>query len=196
MACQPLLRRLEGLLAKVCTSSHRIGDMNRAYLKAWASDCASASLQFVRRQPLRGQLPLGRRVRGQLLACLERIYPAPPQGDHMEAMVEVRSVAVEQRCGAVPLRKHGRMPRPAHHPDVVDLEMDIGQDAPEAFKPAAQGFIVVALTTERVGTTKAVMNIPRDWSKTGPSKILMASSMAIDVNYRSSHNGRSLLAGA
>jgi hypothetical protein len=41
--------------------------------------------------------------------------------------------------------------------------MDSGQDAAEAFKPAAQGFFVVALTTKRVGAGKAVMDIRRDW---------------------------------
>jgi len=46
--------------------------------------------------------------------------------------------------------------------DVVDLEMEIGQDAADALKPAAQGFLVVALTTNRVGTGKAVMDIRRD----------------------------------
>lgn len=87
----------------------------------------------------------------------------------METTVEVRSVAVEQRCGAVPLRKHGGMPRPALHPDVVDLEMEIGQDAAEALKPAAQGFFVVALTTKRVGAGKAVMDIRRLLSAPHPS---------------------------
>jgi len=47
-------------------------------------------------------------------------------------------VAVEQRCGAVPLRKHGGMPGPALHPDVVDLKMEIGLDAAEALKAAAR----------------------------------------------------------
>ena len=69
---------------------------------------------------------------------------------------KVRNVAVEQRCGAVPLHKHGGMPRPAVHPDVVDLEMEIGLDAAEALKPAAQRFFVVALTTKRVGARTAL----------------------------------------
>jgi hypothetical protein len=34
---------------------------------------------------------------------------------------------------------------------MVDREMESGQDAAEALKPAAQGFFVVALTTKRVG---------------------------------------------
>ena len=46
--------------------------------------------------------------------------------------------------------------------DVVDLEMEIGQDAADALKPAAQGFLVVALTANRVGAGKAVMDIRRD----------------------------------
>ena len=83
---------------------------------------------------------------------------APPQGDHVEPTVEVRT-AVEQRCGAVPLHEHDGVPRPALHPDVVDLEVEIGQDAAEALKPAAQGFVVVALATNRVGAAKAVMDI-------------------------------------
>ena len=80
----------------------------------------------------------------------------------METTVDVRRVAVEQRCGAVPLRKHGGMPRPALHPDVVDRDMESGQDAAEALKPAAQGFFVVALTTKRVGAGNAVMDMRRD----------------------------------
>jgi hypothetical protein len=80
----------------------------------------------------------------------------------VETTVDVRRVAVEQRCGAVPLGKHGGMPRPALHPDVVDREMESGQDAAEALKPAAQGFFVVALTTKRVGAGNAVMDMRRD----------------------------------
>jgi hypothetical protein len=105
---------------------------------------------------------LGGKTAGHFLRIfkhIERIYLAPPQGEHVETMVEVRSVAVEQRCGTVPLRKHGGMPRPALHPDVVDLEMDIGQNAAEAFKPAAQGFFVVALTTKRVGAGKVAARL-------------------------------------
>ena len=54
------------------------------------------------------------------------------------------------------------MPRPALHPDVVDLETEIGLDAADALKPAAQGFFVMALTTKRVGAGQAVMDIRRD----------------------------------
>jgi hypothetical protein len=110
-----------------------------------------------------------RRLRGEtaghflrIFKHIERIDLAPPQREYVETMVEVRSVAVEQRRGAVPLRKHGGMPRPALHPDIVDLEMDIGQDAAEAFEPAAQGFLAVALAAKRVGAAKAVMDIRRD----------------------------------
>ncbi len=49
-----------------------------------------------------------------------------------------------------PLRKHGGVPRPTVHSDVVDLDTEIGQDAAEALKPAAQVLLVVALTTKRV----------------------------------------------
>ena len=80
----------------------------------------------------------------------------------METTVDVRRVAVEQRCGAVPLGKHGGMPRPARHPDVVDRDVESGQDAAEALNPAAQGFFVVALTTKRVGALHAVMDTRRD----------------------------------
>jgi hypothetical protein len=41
--------------------------------------------------------------------------------------------------------------------------MEIGQDAAEALQPAAHGFFVVALTTDRVGAGKAVMDIRRYW---------------------------------
>ena len=80
----------------------------------------------------------------------------------METTVEVRasplsSVAVPSHCD-----KHGGMPRPALHPDVVDLDMEIGQDAAKALKPAAHGFFVVALTTKRVGAGNAVMDMRRD----------------------------------
>jgi hypothetical protein len=40
--------------------------------------------------------------------------------------------------------------------------MEIGQDAAEALKPAAQGFFVVALTTKRVGAGNAMMDMRRD----------------------------------
>jgi hypothetical protein len=46
------------------------------------------------------------------------------------------------------------MPRPALHPDVVDLEMEIGLDAAEALKPAAQGFFVVALPPSELAPGK------------------------------------------
>ena len=80
----------------------------------------------------------------------------------METTVDVRRVPVEQRCSAVPLGKHGGMPRPTHYPDIVDLDMEIGQDAAEALKPAAQGFFVVALTSKRVGAGNAMMDMRRD----------------------------------
>ncbi len=54
--------------------------------------------------------------------------PTPPQGEHVETTVDV-GVAVEQRCGAVPLGKYRGIPRPALHPDVVDLDTEIGLDA-------------------------------------------------------------------
>jgi hypothetical protein len=47
------------------------------------------------------------------------------------------------------------MPRPAIHPNVVDLDMKIGQDAAEALKPAAQASLCV-------GVGNAVMNMRRD----------------------------------
>jgi hypothetical protein len=54
------------------------------------------------------------------------------------------------------------MPRPALHPDVVDLDIEIGLDAAEALKPAANGCFVVALTRERMGAGNAVMEMRRD----------------------------------
>jgi hypothetical protein len=54
------------------------------------------------------------------------------------------------------------MRRPATHPNVIDLDLEIGQDAAEALKPAAQGFFAVALTTKRVGAGNAVMDMRRD----------------------------------
>ena len=36
-------------------------------------------------------------------------------------------------------------------------------DAAEAFKPAAQGFFVVALTSKRVGAGKVMIDMWRDW---------------------------------
>src|SRR3989337_2562246 len=88
--------------------------------------------------------------------------PAPPQGEDVETTIEIRRVAVEQRGGAVPLRKHGGIPRPALHPDVVDRDTESGQDAAEALKPAAQIIFVMALTTKRMGAGNAVMNTRRD----------------------------------
>ena len=97
-----------------------------------------------------------------ILKFFECINSAPPQGEHVETAVDVRLVAVEQRCGANPLRKHSGVPRPALHPDVVDRDMESGQDAAEALEPAAQGFFVAALATKRVGAGNAVMDMRRD----------------------------------
>jgi hypothetical protein len=41
--------------------------------------------------------------------------------------------------------------------------MEIGQDPSDALKPAVQGFFVVALTTKRVGTGEAVVDIRGDY---------------------------------
>src|SRR3954469_17809764 len=86
---------------------------------------------------------------------------APPQGEHVETAVDVRAVAVEQRCGAVPLDKHGGVPGPALHPDVVDLDLERGQDASEPLEPAAQGRFVVALPAQRVIAGNTVMDMRR-----------------------------------
>jgi hypothetical protein len=40
--------------------------------------------------------------------------------------------------------------------------MESGLDAAETLKPAAQGFLVMALTSKRVGAGNAVMDIRRD----------------------------------
>src|SRR5438552_4172018 len=87
---------------------------------------------------------------------------APPQGKHVKTAVDIRSVAVEQRWGAVPLDKDGGVPGPALHPDVVDRDMESGQDASEALKPAAQSLFVAALATKRVGAGNTVMDTRRD----------------------------------
>ena len=42
----------------------------------------------------------------------------------------------QQRCSAVPLRKHGGVLPPTHDPDVGDLDPEIGQDAAEALDEA------------------------------------------------------------
>src|SRR5207248_7253066 len=107
-----------------------------------------------------GGKPTGRFLR--ILKFLERIDSAPPQGEHVETAVDVRPIAAEQRCGAIPLGKHGGVPGPALHPDVVDGEMESGQDTSEALEPTAQGFFVVALATERVGAGNTVMHMRRD----------------------------------
>jgi hypothetical protein len=60
------------------------------------------------------------------------------------------------------LDKHGGVTRPTIYPDVVDPEMEIGLDTAEALKPAAQGFFVVALTSKRVDSRNAMMNLRRD----------------------------------
>jgi hypothetical protein len=51
---------------------------------------------------------------------------------------------------------------PAHDPDFVDLDLQIGQDAAETLEPAAHGLFVVALTTERVGAGHAMVDMRRD----------------------------------
>ena len=83
---------------------------------------------------------LGGKITGHFLGILEfldRAHVTPPQGERVEPAVEVRRVAVEQRSGAIPLCKHGGLPRLARHPDVRDREMEIGQDAAEALERAA-----------------------------------------------------------
>lgn len=67
------------------------------------------------------------------------------------------------------------MPRPTLHPDVIDLDMEIGQDAPDAIQPAVHGFFVVALATNRVGAGKTVMDVRRDWFQQ------LLPAMVIDV---------------
>ena len=66
--------------------------------------------------------------------------------------------AVQQRRGSVPLHEHHRAPRRALHPDVVDLELQIRQDARQALEPQAQGVPVVALAADRVDAAEAVMD--------------------------------------
>src|SRR5947209_19328390 len=98
---------------------------------------------------------------------------APSQNQHVEPTVDVRRVPIEQCCCAVPLGKHRGMPRPTFHPDAVDREMESGQNAAHALEPAAQGFFVVALTTERVGSGNAVMDTRRDcFHSLGPAMVV------------------------
>ena len=81
----------------------------------------------------------------------------------MQAAVEVRIVAIKQRCSDVLLYKYGGMPRPAIHRGAVDLEIEIGQDdAAEALEPEVQGSFVVTLATKRMDASKSVMNVRRD----------------------------------
>src|SRR5215831_4061903 len=64
----------------------------------------------------------------RVLEDVERSDLAPPQGDHVDGMLEVPA-AVQQRRGSVPLDEHHRVPGRPFHPDVVDREMEIGQHA-------------------------------------------------------------------
>ena len=96
-----------------------------------------------------------------ILKHIQYIHTTPPQGDHMQAAVEVRIVAIEQRCSDVLLYKYGGMPRPAIDRGAVDLE--IGQDdAAEALEPEVQGSFVVTLATKRMDASKSVMNLRHD----------------------------------
>ena len=115
--------------------------MNRAYLKSAASDCASATCNWFGDSFFEASCRLGGKATGRFLGILKFlkcIDSTPPQGEYVDATIDVRRVAVEQRCGGVPLGKHGGVPRPALHPDVVDREMESGQDAAEALKPAGR----------------------------------------------------------
>ena len=107
---------------------------------------------------------LGGQTTGHFLGILKHIqyiHTTPPQGDHMQAAVEVRIVAIVQRCSDVLLYKYGSMPRPALHQGAVDLE--IGQDdAAEALEPAVQDSFVVTLATKRMDASKSVVNVWRD----------------------------------
>src|SRR6516162_9333846 len=102
------------------------------------------------------------------------MHLAPSEGDHVEPTVEVWA-AVLERGGAVPLHERGGVPRPALHPYVVDLEVEIGQDSTQALEPTAQGFYVVAFAPDRVGAAEAVMDIWRG----GFQQLVIA--MAVDV---------------
>ena len=107
---------------------------------------------------------LGGQTTGHFLDILKHIqyiHTTPPQGDHMQAAVKVRIVAIEQRCSDVLLYKYGGMPRPALHQGAVDLE--IGQDdAAEALEPAVQDSFVVTLATKPMDGSKSVVNVRRD----------------------------------
>src|SRR5215475_726706 len=97
---------------------------------------------------------------GDLLRILEDVEGsdlAPPQGNHVNGVLEVPA-AVQERRSPVPLHEHHRVPRRALHPDVLDLEMEIGQDACQALEPQAQSLFVVALATNRMDPAEAVMD--------------------------------------
>ena len=82
---------------------------------------------------------------------------APTQGDHVNGVLGV-PVTVEQRCGAVPLHEHHGVPRPALHPDIVDLQIEVGQDAGQPLEPLAQSLSVMPLTTDRVDAAEAMVD--------------------------------------
>ena len=109
---------------------------------------------------------LGGQTTGLFLGVLkhiQHIHTTPPQGDHMQAPVEVRIFAIKERCSDVLLHKYGGMPRPAIHRGAVDLEIEIGQDdAAEVLEPEVQGSFVVILATKRMDASKSVMNVRRD----------------------------------
>src|SRR4051795_10307655 len=87
----------------------------------------------------------------------------PAQRDDVDRVLGVRAPD-QQRRGPVPLHEHGGVPRPALHPDVVDLEVEIGQNAGESLEPESQRRLVMALTANRVVAEKAVMDVRCDRS--------------------------------
>src|SRR5262249_17022237 len=68
----------------------------------------------------------------RILKYIERIDFAPSHSNHMETAVEVRGVAIQQCGPRIPLHKHFGVPGPALHPDIVDLDVKVRQDAADA----------------------------------------------------------------
>jgi hypothetical protein len=63
-----------------------------------------------------------------ILKYIERIDFAPSHSNNMKTAVEVGGVAIQQGSPRIPLHKHLGVPRPALHPDIVDLDVKDRQD--------------------------------------------------------------------
>src|SRR5262252_7392496 len=114
---------------------------------------------------------------GDLLRILEDVEVsdlAPAQGNHVNGVLEIPAV-VQQCRSPIPLHEHHCVPWRAFHPDVLDLEMEIGQDSRQALEPQAQSLLVVTLTTNRVDPAETVMD---SWADGGHQ---LVPTMVVDV---------------